>query len=860
VEKVMAWKKRNLKFFYLLFVMIIITSCNFMTTSKKGKTTPPPYIWSRQLGTKIGLRRSVISNCITRDTFNDLYIAGSTDGNLDGNTLNGQSDLFLTKYNSSGAKQWTQQLGVSTKDTSAYGIAIDSNSNIYLTGSTTGGLDGNTLTGTNDLFVTKYNSSGIKQWTRQLGVSGKYTFAYGIAIDSSNNIYLTGSTFGGLDGNTLTGTNDLFVTKYNSSGVKQWTQQMGVSGKETYALSLKIDSSNNFYVTGYTTGSLDGNTLTGAMDLFVTKYNSSGVKQWTQELGVIGQYTYANGIAIDTTNNVYVSGYTTGGLDGNTLSGTNDLFVTKYNSNGTKQWTQQLGVSGKETNGYGIALDSTNNIYLTGHTSGDLDGNTLTGTRDLFVVKYNSNGVKLWTQQLGVSGQYTNGTGITLDTTNNIYLTGYTDGALDGNLHTGTNDLLVTKYNSSGTKQWTEQLGTNTNPAYTNSKGITIDSANNLYISGITNGALDGNTLTGINDLYVTKYNSSGIKQWTQQLGVSGKFTNGFGITSDSNSNIYLAGYTNGSLDGNTLSGSNDLFVTKYNSSGVKQWTQQLGVSSKDTYAYGITIDSNSNVYLTGVTTGGLDGNTLTGTTDLFVTKYNSSGVKQWTRQLGVSSKDTFAYGIATDSSNNIYLTGSTYGGLDGNSQTGINDLFVIKYNDSGVKQWSQQKGVSGKEVYALGIKIDSSNNFYVTGYTTGNLDGNTLTGAMDLFVTKYNSSGVKQWTQQLGVNSQYTYANSIAIDTANNVYVSGYTTGGLDGNTLTGTNDLFVTKYNSSGTKQWTQQLGVSGKFTYGYGIAIDSISDIYLTGYTNGGLAGNQLTGTSDLFVIKYNSSGGK
>jgi hypothetical protein len=126
----------------------------------------------------------------------------------------------------------------------------------------------------------------------------------------------------------------------------------------------------------------------------------------------------------------------------------------------------------------------------------------------------------------------------------------------------------------------------------------------------------------------------------------------------------------------------------------------------------------------------------------------------------------------------------------------------------------------------------------------------------MDLFVTKYNSSGVKQWTRQLGVNGQNTYANSLAVDATNNVYVAGYTTGGLDGNTLTGTNDLFVTKYNSSGTKQWTHQSGASGKDTYGYGIAADSNSNVYLTGSTNGGLDGNTLTGPIDLFVAKYNN----
>jgi hypothetical protein len=92
---------------------------------------------------------------------------------------------------------------------------------VYVAGYTDGGLDGNTLNGTRDLFVTKYNSSGVKQYTRQLGVAGQRTLGYSVATDANGNVYVAGDTAGGLDGNTLTGTGDAFVTKYDSSGVKQ---------------------------------------------------------------------------------------------------------------------------------------------------------------------------------------------------------------------------------------------------------------------------------------------------------------------------------------------------------------------------------------------------------------------------------------------------------------------------------------------------------------------------------------------------------------------------------------------------------------------------------------------------------------
>jgi len=126
---------------------------------------------------------------------------------------------------------------------------------------------------------------------------------------------------------------------------------------------------------------------------------------------------------------------------------------------------------------------------------------------------------------------------------------------------------------------------------------------------------------------------------------------------------------------------------------------------------------------VSGDTYGRLDGNTSAGNADIFVVKYNSSGTKQWTEQLGSASSD-FANGVATDSSGNVYVAGATYGGLDGNSKKN-SDLFVVKYNSSGTKQWTKQNGTDMYDE-ARGVATDSSGNVYVTGGTYGGLDGNT--------------------------------------------------------------------------------------------------------------------------------------
>jgi hypothetical protein len=405
------------------------------------------------------------------------------------------------------------------------------------------------------------------------------------------------------------------------------------------------------------------------------------------------------------------------------------------------------------------------------------------------------------TKQMGAVGADTWAVSDATDASGNVYVVGYTTGGLDSNTLTGTSDYFLTKYNSSGVKQYTKQIGV----AGTDTSGnsVATDASGNVYVSGTTTGGLDGNTLTGTSDYFLTKYDSSGVKQFTRQLGVVGAVTNGYSVVTDASGNVYVAGQTFGGMDGNTLTGTSDVFVTKYNSSGVKQYTQQLGVVGADTYSYWAATDANGNVYVSGTTTGGLDGNMLTGTSDVFVTKYNSSGVKQYTSQLGVAGVDTYGYSVATDASGNVFVSGQTFGGLDGNTLTGTSDVFVIKYNSSGVKQYTGQLGVAGADTGGNSVATDANGNVYVAGFSTGGFDGNTLTGTTDSFVTKYNSSGVKQYTRQLGVLGADTYGSSVATDGSGNAYVVGATFGGLDGNTLTGTTDFFVTKYDSGGVKQ---------------------------------------------------------
>jgi uncharacterized protein (UPF0548 family) len=520
----------------------------------------------------LSFTNSPIRNCFLAAAFAVMLVScggSSTPTFSIGGTVSGLTSGSLVLKNSNGddltvsANSTSFTFAIASASGAAYAAAIATQPS-DLVCSVKNGVG--TIANTN---VTNVEVACAPPWigTKQLGVAGLTTYGYSVATDAIGNVYVAGVTNGGLDGNTLTGVEDFFVTKFNSSGVKQYTKQMGVAGKYTYGYSVTTDANGNVYVAGYTYGGLDGNTLSGIPDFFVTKFNSSGVKQYTKQMGVPGETTYGTSVTTDANGNVYVAGYTHGGLDGNTLPAYTDFFVTKYDINGVKQFTRQMG--GFKTEGRSVAADANGNVYVAGNSGGTLDGNASTGYSDFFVTKFNSSGVKQYTKQMGVPSKSTFGT------------------------------------------------------------SVTTDASGNVYVTGITYGGLDGNTLTGKTDFFVTKYDSSGVKQFTKQMGIPGKITNGMSVTTDANRNVYVAGYTYGGLDGNTLNGKTDFFITKYDSSGVKQFTKQLGVSGRDTSGFSVASDANGNVFVAGTTFGGLDGNSLTGTSDFFVTKYNSSGVKQ---------------------------------------------------------------------------------------------------------------------------------------------------------------------------------------------------------------------------------------
>jgi hypothetical protein len=317
---------------------------------------------------------------------------------------------------------WHTFYGSAGRDDEGFGIAVDGSGNVYVTGFSGATWDGpgptsplNPYSGSDDIVVLKLNSSGAYQWHTFYGSAGGFDEGFGIAVDGSGNVYVTGFSGATWDGpgptsplNPYSGSDDIVVLKLNSSGAYQWHTFYGSAGGFDEGFGIAVDKSGNVYVTGYSGVAWDGpgptsplNPYSGVADIVVLKLNSSGAYQWHTFYGSAGGDDYGYGIAVDGSGNVYVTGYSGVAWDGpgptsplNPYSGSFDIVVLKLNSSGAYQWHTFYGSAGGADEGFGIAVDGSGNVYVTGFSSATWDGpgptpplNPYSGNADIVVLK-----------------------------------------------------------------------------------------------------------------------------------------------------------------------------------------------------------------------------------------------------------------------------------------------------------------------------------------------------------------------------------------------------------------------------------------------------------------------------------------
>ena len=317
-----------------------------------------------------------------------------------------------------------------------------------------------TSAGGGDIVVLKLDADGNHLWSRTFGDTNGDD-GYGVAVDGSDNVLVTGRFRGSVDfgGGTRTAAGiDVFVLKLDASGSHLWSQTFGDSSGQI-GTAVAVDDSGNVVITGQFTGSPDfgGGPLpsAGNSDIFVAKLDSSGGHLWSKGLG--GADTdQGRSVATDTMGNVVITGDFEGAVDfgGGTLTAAAgaELFIAKYDGSGNHVWSNRFGGLNDER-GYAVATDSANNVVVGGFFRDEVDfgGGPLDGhTADLFVAKYDSAGNHLWSKDNTAFPGGGNGHGLAIDGTGHVIMTGLFGTELDLGgpplNGAGSNDIFLAKF------------------------------------------------------------------------------------------------------------------------------------------------------------------------------------------------------------------------------------------------------------------------------------------------------------------------------------------------------------------------------------------------------------------------------
>jgi hypothetical protein len=384
------------------------------------------------------------------DRSGNVYVTGASDG------IETSSDLATIKYYPNGDTAWVRRYnGPGNNYDYANAIAVDDSGCVYVTGSS---YDSTT---DNDYLTIKYLPNGDTAWVRRYnGPSSQVDDANAIAVDDSGNVYVTGNSY------DYATNYDYATIKYYPDGDTAWVRRYDDpenGSDEAYALT--IDDSGNVYLTGNMNG-----------DYGTIKYYTNGDAAWVRRYnGPVNQASFAKAIAIDGTGNVYVTGYSFG--NGNY----EDYATVKYDPSGNELWVRRYNeLSYTHDAACALAVDDSNNVYVTGSTSYP----TARGTIYAYAtIKYSSDGDTVWVRQYG-SYRQRFPVGLALDTFGNVYVT--------GDIWTmPMADYATIKYYANGDSAWTK-IYNGPSGGGDQASAIAVDDSGNIFVTGLSDNSEGG--------------------------------------------------------------------------------------------------------------------------------------------------------------------------------------------------------------------------------------------------------------------------------------------------------------------------------------------------------------------------------
>ncbi|CAN5354762.1 hypothetical protein BH11PSE11_BH11PSE11_22410 [soil metagenome] len=809
------------------------------------------------------------------------------------------SNSFAAKLDASGTVVWAKNFGGAGagSNTQALAIAADSAGNVYLSGFFQNDITTPALTkiGSQDSYVIKLDTNGNTIWAKNIGGSGAIVYATEVAVDGSGNVYLGGFRLGSLTTPVVNaiGIQDGFIIKLDANGNTTWANNIGGSGAKGAVEGIAVDGAGNVHLAGTletADWTMPAVARIGTKDVVAVKLDSSGNTLWATNFGGAGASAQASSVALDGAGNVHVAGFFIGAnltTPALTKIGSSDALVVKLNSSGTMTWAKNFGGASAGVQANGIAVDSSNNIYLGGRFgTASLTSPVLTkiGSQDGFAFKLDSSGNITWASNFGGSGATVTVSGIAFDGAGNVYPAGQfsvADLSTPALTKVGSIDAVVLKLDSSGSTTWSRNYGGgNTATAVTQIYATANDTAGNTYFAGTSTTSslsIGGVVLTkiGTQDGVIGKLDASGATVWAKRIGGTSTATvEARAIAVDASGNVYLGGYfstVNLTTPALTRIGTNDAFAIKFDSSGNTTWAKNFGGAGANARAQAIAVDGSGNVYVGGyLLTANLTTPVLAkiGASDAFAIKLDSSGNTTWGKNFGGAGATARGLGIAVDGSFNVYLGGYVQGAdltTPALSRYGVQDALVIKLDSSGSTTWAKNFGGAGATAQSSGLAVDGSGNIYLGGQLqTANLTTPALTliGTQDAYAIKLDSTGSTTWAKNFGGAGAAAQALGLAVDASGNVYLGGVmATASLTTPSLTriGTQDAYAVKLDSTGSTTWAKKFGGDGAVAIANAITVDSGGNAYLGGTlqtANLTSAGLTLLGNTDGVIIRQST----
>ncbi|MBN2379232.1 SBBP repeat-containing protein [candidate division WOR-3 bacterium] len=398
-----------------------------------------------------------VATAIALDGSGNVYVTGGSGGSLDDN------DYATIKYDPQGNQQWVAYYnGPGDGSDQALAIAVDSSGNSYITGWS------ENLSENLDYVTIKYNPQGAEQWVaRYNSPDNVWDFAVALAVDYSDNVYVTGFT------SYLTLYSSYTTIKYNQHGEEQWVARYeGQEGSVNEAAALAVDKMSNIYVTGLSYDS------TSKPDYLTIKYNSQGSEEWVSRYDGPGHdVDKPVAVEVDDIGNVYVTGMS------KNEAGGYDCATVKYSPEGQELWVARyygsVNSHDEVIGSTALALDSQGNIYVAGSSEGSTSG------LDYCTIKYNAQGQELWvTRYNGQGNGKDQAIALTTDSSGNVYVTG------SSNSSDSTKQYTTVKYNAKGLKQWVASYNGSGN-SQNQALALVVDSSDNVYVTGASGEILD---------------------------------------------------------------------------------------------------------------------------------------------------------------------------------------------------------------------------------------------------------------------------------------------------------------------------------------------------------------------------------